>query len=441
MLGLKGHEDTLLLQDQSKDVRRRLEAMRLQATAHVPEQDKREAKMREASQDFEALLLHQLLKQMRSTVPKEGLLHSRDKEFWQSHFDTEMSVLWARAGGIGLGEIIFQQLREHQIKASKASSPPAKDIPVMTLLPPYIASTAEEKTPDKTEQASAPLVVSDDEHEPDLPHAHVESVYSARLLGISDPMERVRSLARAIEERGGVVPEHPGFAPDEKKTPDKTEQASAPLVVSDDEHEPDLPHAHVESVYSARLLGISDPMERVRSLARAIEERGGVVPEHPGFAPDEINVARDVTAAAGLPPMHWPLQARVSSGFGWRRDPFTGERAWHAGVDLAAPKGTPVQAAWDGRVVFVGEQGGFGRIVVLEHAGGWRTYYAHNDANKVRVGDKVRAGQTIATVGLSGRSSGPHLHFEIRQDNLAWDPKQVRDRLLAGLPIGREDSA
>lgn len=369
MLGLKGHEDTLLLQDQSKDVRRRLEAMRLQATAHVPEQDKREAKMREASQDFEALLLHQLLKQMRSTVPKEGLLHSRDKEFWQSHFDTEMSVLWARAGGIGLGEIIFQQLREHQIKASKASSPPAKDIPVMTLLPPYIASTAE------------------------------------------------------------------------KKTPDKTEQASAPLVVSDDEHEPDLPHAHVESVYSARLLGISDPMERVRSLARAIEERGGVVPEHPGFTPDEINVARDVTAAAGLPPMHWPLQARVSSGFGWRRDPFTGERAWHAGVDLAAPKGTPVQAAWDGRVVFVGEQGGYGRIVVLEHAGGWRTYYAHNDANKVRVGDKVRAGQTIATVGLSGRSSGPHLHFEIRQDNLAWDPKQVRDRLLAGLPIGREDSA
>lgn len=370
MLGLGGHEGALLLQDQSEDIRRRLEFMKLQKRLDVPEQDKREAKMREASQDFEAIFLHQLLKQMRSTVPKEGLLHSRDEEFWQSHFDAEMSVLLARAGGIGLGEIILQQLREHQVKASESSAPPSEDIPVMTLLPPYTAPPAEEKAPGGTDEAHAPLFVSDDGHE----------------LGQG-------------------------------------------------------PHAHAGSAHSARSYGASGPMENVRSLARAIEERGGVVPEHPGFAADGIDAARDMTAATGLPPMHWPLQGRVSSGFGWRRDPFTGERAWHAGVDLAAPMGTPVHAAWDGKVVFVGEQGGYGRMVVLEHAGGWHSYYAHNHKNKARVGEKVRAGQVIATVGSSGRSTGPHLHFEIRQGNLAWNPKQIRDRLLAGLPIGRENSA
>jgi len=348
-------------------VRRRLEFMKLQQRLDIPEQNKRETKMREAGQDFEAIFLHQLLKQMRSTVPKEGLLHSRDQEFWQSHFDAEMSVLLARAGGIGLGEIIFQQLREHQIKASETSSPPAQNLPVMTLLAPNRIPTADEQTSHKVETAS--FVVSDGGHEPDqAPHAHAHA------------------------------------------------------------------HAHVESVHSARI------MEHVRSLARAIEERGGVVPEHPGLATDEIDAAYDMTAAAGLPPMHWPLQARVSSGFGWRKDPFTGERAWHAGVDLAAPRGTPVQAAWDGRVVFAGEQGRSGRMVVLEHAEGWRSHYAHNNANKVRVGDKVHAGQTIATVGSSGRSNGAHLHFEIRQGNLAWDPKQIRDRLLAGLPIGKGNS-
>jgi murein DD-endopeptidase MepM/ murein hydrolase activator NlpD len=369
MLDLKCQAETLLLQHQGDDVRRRLEAIRLQQRLDVPEQNKREAKLREASQDFEAIFLHQLLKQMRSTVPKEGLLHSRDKEFWQSHFDAEMSVLLARAGGIGLGEIIFQQLREHQVKASAASSPPAKDIPVMTLLAPYTARTVKENPSDKTEQTSAPIVVLNDGYE------------------------------QGQDSR-----------------------------------------AQTGSVSSAHIPGPWDPMERVRSLARAIEERGGVVPEHPGLAPVEFNTLRDMTASTGLPPMHWPLQARVSSDFGWRRDPFTGERTWHAGVDLAAPIGTPVQAAWDGQVVFAGEQGRSGRMIVLEHAGGWRTYYAHNDEHKAEVGDKVRAGQTIATVGLSGQSTGPHLHFEIRQDNLAWNPEQIRDRLLAGLPIGKNDS-
>lgn len=362
MLGAGDH-GALLLQDQSEDVRRRLASMQLQNRLEGSADEKREAKLRGASQDFEAIFIHQMLKQMRATVPKEGLLHSRDEEFWQSHFDGEMAVIMARQGGIGLGDIIFEQLKETQVKASQSTTPPAEDMPVMTLLEPFHPP----KPPEKKDQ---PESRDDDE------------------------------LAKIAEQLAG-------------------------------DGDPDL-------VY---IPGVTGVMGQVRSLARAIEERGGVVPEHPGALDSGIGPVRDMTSSTGLPPMHWPVQARVSSGFGWRKDPFTGERAWHSGVDFAAPQGSPVQAAWDGRVVFNGERGGYGRMVVLEHEGGWRTYYAHNNENTVKVGDQVHAGQTIATVGSSGRSTGPHLHFEIRQGNLAWNPKQIRDRLLAGLPIGREESA
>lgn len=358
-----------------EDVQRRLTAMRLQERLGVPADEKREGKLREASQDFEAIFLHQMLKQMRATVPKEGLLHSKDEEFWQSHFDAEMSVQLARSGGIGLGEMIFEQLREHQVKASEASTPPASGpLPAMTLLAPRI--------PDVTER---------EENADPAPDA--EAVGSA-----SGP------AFRGLEKGQGLDSE-------------SEEEQSGPS------------------------LGAPGVMGMVRSLANAIEERGGVVPEHPGATVQENEPMREMTSAVGVPPMHWPLQSRVSSGFGWRPDPFTGERAWHAGIDIAAPAGAPVQAAWDGQVVFAGERGGYGRMVIVEHHDGWRTLYAHNNENKVQAGDTVRAGQTIATVGSSGRATGPHLHFEIRQDNLAWNPKQIRDRLLAGLPIGRGEPA
>lgn len=369
MLGPMDHGVLLPQNHHQEDVQRRLVAIQLQQRLGGSTEEKREGKLREASQDFEAIFLHQMLKQMRATVPKEGLLHSKDEEFWQSHFDTEMSVQMARSGGIGLGDMIFEQLREHQVKASEASTPPTNGpLPAMTLLVPKVSENTDRD---------------------------------------ADPGNALKNAAPAPED---VEEGRGSYSQADKET-------------------------------SSSTLGTPKVMEVVRSLADAIEERGGVVPEHPGATGLEGEVVGEMTTAAGPGPMHWPLQSRVSSGFGWRPDPFTGERAWHAGIDIAAPVGTPVQAAWDGEVAFVGKRGGYGQLVVLEHNDGWRTFYAHNNANKVQVGDRVHAGQTIATVGSSGRTTGPHLHFEIRQGNLAWNPKQIRDRLLAGLPIGRTESA
>ena len=110
-----------------------------------------------------------------------------------------------------------------------------------------------------------------------------------------------------------------------------------------------------------------------------------------------------------------------------------------ARVGLISPekKANPWQPCWDGKVVFAGEKGDYGKLVVLEHAGGWRSYYGHNSELNVEVGDVVTAGRKIAEVGDTGRSTGPHLHFELRQGELAWNPEQIRNRLMAGLSIGK----
>jgi murein DD-endopeptidase MepM/ murein hydrolase activator NlpD len=112
----------------------------------------------------------------------------------------------------------------------------------------------------------------------------------------------------------------------------------------------------------------------------------------------------------------------ISSGFGMRNDPFDGERRMHQGVDIAAPEGTPVRASADGVVEFSGRQPGYGNVVIIEHAGGVETRYAHNSDNYVRKGEVVSKGQVIASVGETGRATGPHLHFEVREGGAAVDP-------------------
>jgi len=128
--------------------------------------------------------------------------------------------------------------------------------------------------------------------------------------------------------------------------------------------------------------------------------------------------------AVDLAPVHKPLAglARVSSGFGNRTDPFTGTRAYHAGIDFPAPRGTTVMSAGYGKVTFVGQKSGYGNLVEVTHAAGLVTRYGHLSAFLVKEGQVVNAGTPIAKVGSTGRSTGPHLHFEVRSKDQAVDP-------------------
>ncbi len=113
-----------------------------------------------------------------------------------------------------------------------------------------------------------------------------------------------------------------------------------------------------------------------------------------------------------------------SSGFGRRMDPFSGRMAWHGGLDFAAPEGTKVRAVAGGVVVFSGKRGAYGNLVEINHGNGYSTRYAHSRENLVSVGDVVRKGDVIATVGATGRATGPHVHFEVLKNGRSVDPSR-----------------
>ena len=117
------------------------------------------------------------------------------------------------------------------------------------------------------------------------------------------------------------------------------------------------------------------------------------------------------------PNLIWPVEGSVTSRFGQRRLFHR-----HRGVDIKAPKGTPVRAAAAGVVVFSGRQSSYGRVVKIRHPNGLSTTYAHNSANFVKVGERVKAGALIGAVGRTGRATTNHLHFEVRQQGVARDP-------------------
>jgi murein DD-endopeptidase MepM/ murein hydrolase activator NlpD len=144
-------------------------------------------------------------------------------------------------------------------------------------------------------------------------------------------------------------------------------------------------------------------------ISRALE--GGLSPSFRG----------DWTTLADAPTM-WPIEGRVGSSFGERQDPFNGEGAFHSGMDIDAPYGTPVRAPADGDVAEAGMAAGYGREIVLDHGHDVSTIYGHLSAISVTPGQHVTQGQVIGYVGQSGRATGPHLHYEVRVHKIAVNP-------------------
>ena len=123
-------------------------------------------------------------------------------------------------------------------------------------------------------------------------------------------------------------------------------------------------------------------------------------------------------------PIIWPTKGWVSSGFGRRKDPVTGQPDYHNGVDIANHKGTPVYAPGDAVVKFVGYGKANGRSVILDHGQGITTQYAHLSKTHVKKGDRVKQDQRIAAIGSTGKSTNPHLHYEVRVNRVPIDPRR-----------------
>jgi len=186
------------------------------------------------------------------------------------------------------------------------------------------------------------------------------------------------------------------------------------------------------SALALRKLGLN-PEAMVRAADR--EAMGGPLIElstgrsgelDPRFERLGLSLARMAALERGLEgipqfnPASWNM---VSSGFGYRRDPFTGRHAMHQGLDFKGPIGAPIYAAAKGRVSFVGRKSGYGNVVEVSHGNGLLTRYAHMSRTRAHVGQAVDAGDIIGAIGSTGRSTGPHLHFELRINNRAVNPR------------------
>lgn len=183
---------------------------------------------------------------------------------------------------------------------------------------------------------------------------------------------------------------------------------------------------------------------------QSIKEQVGLLTDKADFAEMALEtslalaVRNSLGGATGGIPYLWPLMAtnyRLSSPFGWRSDPFRNTRKFHAGMDIATPKGNPVVAAADGIVTFTGWRMGYGNLVEVRHENGFTTRYGHLSKGLVQEGQRVVAGDLIALVGSTGRSTGPHLHFEVRKEDRPLNPfpfiKDTREDVYAQAKAGR----
>jgi murein DD-endopeptidase MepM/ murein hydrolase activator NlpD len=123
-------------------------------------------------------------------------------------------------------------------------------------------------------------------------------------------------------------------------------------------------------------------------------------------------------------PSVWPVRGWVTSDFGSRLDPYTSERVMHAGLDIAGEHGKEIVSPADGMVVFAGLEGGYGNVLVIDHGYGVKTRYGHLSSVSVKPGDKVKRGDAVAALGNTGRSTGPHLHYEVRVNGIAQNPRK-----------------
>ncbi len=120
-----------------------------------------------------------------------------------------------------------------------------------------------------------------------------------------------------------------------------------------------------------------------------------------------------------------PTNGRITSPFGMRNDPINNKRTMHLGIDIATSLGDPLYAAGNGIVTFSGYSGSYGKIIIISHGYGYKTVYAHNNSNYVKVGQKVEKGQQIGEIGNSGKTTGPHVHFEVHLNGKQINPTKI----------------
>lgn len=384
----------------------------------------KEEKLRESCEGFESIFVQKMWEQMRKNVKKEGYLHSKDEEAYQSMFDQELAKKMTSAGGIGLADMLEQQLSQRLSHSSRSTTGSGSRAPL-----------------NPAASAAAPKMSAEELYttvEDPASHAAAESAPAPDPV-LAQALTELDDERRAAAGQEFVLPrESQAMIETSLQTPVQaaTQQTAAP---------PPIP----EKVFAP---GKARPVRRgaPRSASvRSAAKQGAAVPagrtpsasfSPPAPAAAGAGAAAAVPGAASPPQqggdLHPPVQGGISSGYGWKTEEGGSGKSWHTGVDIRAREGDAVAAAQAGTVIFAGEQDGYGHLMVLEHEGGMRSYYGNAKADGVAVGDNVPSGRKIASIAMQSAvntdDAEAHLHFELRRGELAVNPQTLIQAALNG---------
>lgn len=239
--------------------------------------------------------------------------------------------------------------------------------------------------------------------------------------GIAQQFERIRELERKVR----VIANLPA-AVHEARTPTPGGQGGDDTTGVDNATLPTPADAALPAEHHEEAAPAPAPEDKLRAALDRIGKRAAklstLLPEQRASLEALVAGLEDRREQLAATPSIWPTDGFVTSGYGIRTSPFTGRPQFHAGIDIAADFGTKIVAPASGRVVWAGPRGAFGRIVEIDHGYGIHTIYGHTDDIYVRVGQRVERGLRIASVGSTGRSTGPHLHYQVQVNGRTVNP-------------------
>jgi len=260
---------------------------------------------------------------------------------------------------------------------------------------------------------------------PELEKLRVEVAdQQAQIESFDATLDGVRSKLAAIgefERKVRIIANLPGAAAtggeDVTEVGSDSARSQAPLEELEDSSiavpagtDPQLPAAPTEP--QARVqFDADEPL--IAALQRSAQQLGALASTQERSLADVVGQLESKRAHLAATPAIWPTKGWLTSGFGMRISPFTNQKQFHAGIDIAGERGTDVVAPAQGKVVFAGTRGPLGKSLIIDHGYGIRTQYGHGDALYVKAGDIVQRGQRIASLGNTGRSTGPHLHYVV----------------------------
>lgn len=385
----------------------------------------KEKKLRESCEGFESIFLQKMWEEMRKNVNKEGYLHSKDEETYQSMFDVELAKKMTSAGGIGLADMLYEQLSQQLSDTGRTKTPTArKALPIDAAISRKEAILSQQAKGElRAEDLYSELVPEKEDISQQDSEQSLENVLQeirADLAGVklstekNEDLEDTKNTLASAEETSSLT----SIPPLVPKTIEKKLAGEAGFASTSWKAQ--------SGKISAKTKPISTSMSKRKVMA-------------PGKSVNEVIRKKYVSNAQesnGILPSEarWPIEGQISSSFGWQND-GDGKRHWNAGVSIKGNGGESVAACMGGKVLFSGPAEGYENLIVLEHPNGYKSYYGNVTDVAITAGDILQAGTNFAKVKISSSEqeipeNSSSLFFALKRGEVAINPEVAIPRLV-----------